>query len=75
MRIHDLGHDKYHDELLKKYAGNLSIHQVYWLDQDGREIYNWITDINIPVGIFATIVTWKAPSTKTIRSRRRWRAR
>ncbi len=48
---HDLGRDPAGDSILKNTGYTIDVHQVFWVDMnDGREMYNWATDVNIPKG-------------------------
>jgi len=46
----NLGRDSGHDLLLKKLKKNIAVHQVFWIDTAGRELYNWVSDAGIPKG-------------------------
>lgn len=45
------GRDSLGNLNLKNIGYTIDVHQVFWVNlSDGREIYNWATDVNIPKG-------------------------
>ena len=39
-----------HDTLLDASARQVTFHAVFWLDRQGKELYNWVSDVGIPKG-------------------------
>ena len=48
--ILNFGHGSPRDSLLKVNKLPLDIHQVYWLNNTGKEKINWVSDVKIPKG-------------------------
>ena len=48
--ILNFGRGSQHDDLLKVNKLPIAVHQVYWLNNAGKEKINWVSDVNIPKG-------------------------
>ncbi|HZX59677.1 MAG TPA: hypothetical protein VFE54_13160, partial [Mucilaginibacter sp.] len=48
--ILNFGHGSPHDSLLKVNKQPINVHQVFWLNNTGKEKINWAADVNIPKG-------------------------